>query len=298
MSRIPPEVFSVVANNLRRFCLEKGMLEAWPQSQLDILTACEDPSNIGSFYTNDCNGKNTKWPLRQTGQMVLEHELLKLGKEKGPEHPGFFCFTTSYRNEKNPVPGRHYNVFPMFEFEKPGNMEDLRVFETELLDALGFDNLPYHKADYMDVLGILNRYETLKQEFNNSNNFKEITHREEDLISEFFGWKILFLENFPNYTSPFWNMKKMGNYANKIDVIINGHETIGSAERSCNVDEMRNEFKTISDGLYANTLYNEFTKERVDEELEEFLQYDFFPRFGGGIGMNRLCSAMFKMGMF
>ena len=44
-------------------------------------------------------------------------------------------------------------------------------------------------------------------------------------------------------------------------------------------------FYTISDGQYKDILYKEFTKERVDRELDEFLDEDFFPRYGGGIGV-------------
>jgi hypothetical protein len=78
---------------------------------------------------------------------------------------------------------------------------------------------------------------------------------------------------------------------NKIDVILYGQETIGSAERSCDVEIMRNLFYTISDGGYAAKLFELFGKERVEKELEEFLSLDFFPRFGGGIGMTRLARA-------
>ena len=50
------------------------------------------------------------WHLLQTGQMWLEYDLLK-----DPSKPGFFCLSTSFRNEPNPVPGRHDKIFPMFE---------------------------------------------------------------------------------------------------------------------------------------------------------------------------------------
>jgi aspartyl/asparaginyl-tRNA synthetase len=83
-------------------------------------------------------------------------------------------------------------------------------------------------------------------------------------------------------------------YAKKIDVILSGMETIGSAERSCNKDEMRETFRTISNGDYAKLLYSHFGKERVDAELEEFLKYDFIPRSGGGIGITRLISSLKK----
>ena len=85
--------------------------------------------------------------------------------------------------------------------------------------------------------------------------------------------------------------------ANKCDVIIGGMETIGSAERSCDVQEMKEQFYTISDGGYANLLFDLFGKERVEYELFEFLSYDFKPRYGGGIGITRLISGMKKAGL-
>ena len=65
-------------------------------------------------------------------------------------------------------------------------------------------------------------------------------------------WKekgpIVSLQMFPERTSPFWNMRcaqrdLSGNgLYNKIDVIMYGQETIGSAERSCDTEEMRKTF--------------------------------------------------------
>ncbi len=101
------------------------------------------------------------------------------------------------------------------------------------------------------------------------------------------------INNYPNYTSPFWNMRQNGDgTAAKIDVIISGQETIGSAERGTDPIEMRDMFHTISDGLYANLLYDQFGKNRVEKELNDFLDLDFFPRVGGGIGITRLLHAM------
>ena len=69
-------------------------------------------------------------------------------------------------------------------------------------------------------------------------------------------------------------------------------ETIGSAERSSDTTEMRDMFHTISDGLYANLLFDLFGKNRVEKELDDFLGLDFFPRVGGGIGITRLLHAL------
>ena len=45
----------------------------------------------------------------------------------------------------------------------------------------------------------------------------------------------------------------------------------------------------------TNLLFDLFGKERVEAELEEFLNFDFFPRVGGGIGMTRMISALEKL---
>ncbi|HSX33098.1 MAG TPA: amino acid--tRNA ligase-related protein [Candidatus Saccharimonadales bacterium] len=263
--------FSEVINKMREFCLQKGFLEVSAQDRLSILAACEDPDTVATYkYAGQT------WPLPQTGQMWLEYELLTK-----PHLPGVFCVTTSYRAERNPVPGRHKIVFPMFEFELPGTIKDLEKFETELLEHLGFGG----RKDFF-----YKKYDDLKGHYKT----KELTYKHEAKMAKDFG-PIVFCEEFPISTSPFWNMKRKGqDYAHKIDVIMHGHETIGSAERSTNVDEMRQEFHTISGGEYAAKLFKLFGKKRVLAELDNFLSLNFFPRTGGGIGVTRMINAMHK----
>jgi len=106
------------------------------------------------------------------------------------------------------------------------------------------------------------------------------------------------ITDFPEMTSPFWNMSRHsnGSESKKIDVILGGMETIGSAERSCDVDMMRDTFHTITEGAYSNLLFELFGKDRVEAELEEFLKFDFFPRVGGGIGITRMIPALEGIG--
>ncbi len=263
--------FSYVVNKLRTFFLSKGYLEAHTQNRLSILAACEDPSTISTF-----NYVNKKWPLPQTGQMWLEHELLK-----NPKPPGYFCLSTSYRNEPNPIPGRHDLIFPMFEFELKGDLSEMKKMEFDLLEHLGYgDRSNFKEGNYVDLatkMGV-----------------QDISSKEEMSLYKDQGHNVFFLQNFPEYTSPFWNMKRYDDKktSKKIDVILSGMETIGSAERSCDKDDMRTRFLTISNGMYANTLYNQFGRERVDREMDEFLSYDFITRSGGGIGVTRLIRSM------
>lgn len=259
--------YSQAVGKMREFFVGKGFVEVPIQSRLSILAACEDPSTIGKFKFT-----NVEWPLPQTGQMWLEYEILK-----NPGVPGVFCVTTSFRDEPNPIAGRHERIFPMFEFESHGSLEDLRNLENGLLDHLGFASqradVDYEKA------AKFYKTETLEAE------------HEAKMVKDFA--PATFLSHFPGRTSPFWNMKQLDKdrFA-KIDVILHGQETIGSAERSCNVDEMRRNFYTISDGQYAKLLFKLFTKERVEQELNEYLKLPMIPRFGAGIGVTRMIRAM------
>lgn len=260
--------FTKVVQLLRQFFDKKGFLEVHTQNRLSILAACEDPFNISTF-----SYEKSIWPLPQTGQMWLEHELLTQ-----PEEKGFYCVSTSYRNEKNPIEGRHCLIFPMFEFELHGDMVDLYSLEIELIDFLGFKPNQIHNMEYKNVA---NHY-----------GVKEISSEIESKMNEEFG-EVFFLTNFPEYTNPFWNMKRHENgTAKKIDVILHGQETIGSAERSCDIEEMRKTFFTIENGKYAEKLIDLFGHHRVIAELNEFLENKFITRSGGGIGITRLIRAM------
>lgn len=270
---IDPYDYSFAVSRLRAFFVNRGFIEVHTQSRLSILAACEDPRTIATY-----NYGGQLWPLPQTGQMWLEHELLN-----NPQAPGFFCISTSFRNEPNPVPGRHDLIFPMFEFETRGGMDELRALEEDLLVYLGFGS----KASFVHQT-----YLETAEEFG----VKDITGEVETKINQTHG-PVFFLESFPLYTSPFWNMRKNGDVANKIDVILHGIETIGSAERSSDPEEMRKLFYSISDGMYADILFAQFGRERVKRELDEFLSLNFFPRFGGGIGLTRMMRALKLSGL-
>lgn len=272
--------YDFAINILRDFFRSLGFIETPVQHRISILAACENP---GSIATYSYGGR--VWPLPQTGQMWLEWELLK-----NPSATGFYCISTSYRNEYKIVKGRHNRIFPMFEFEMPGDMEFLAQFELLLLHKLGFKNRlgAWESSEYPRL-----EYDEVSKKYNN---VIELSAKHETQMEKDFGTALL-LQNFPEHTSPFWNMKRIGKYARKIDVIINGIETIGSAERSCDKDAMRHSFKTISGGHYAKTLYYQFTKKRVLKELDAFLSLNFFPRVGGGIGINRFIRALKLQGI-
>ena len=269
---ISPQKFTDTVGLLRSFFLDKGFLEVHTQNRLSILAACEDPFNVATYkYAGEV------WPLPQTGQMWLEHELLSK-----PDSKGFFCVSTSYRQEPNAIPGRHDIIFPMFEFEMPGDIYDLSKMEYELVEYLGFKK-PEEKT-----------YSKWQEYFSLNQDQELVAEHEAKMYNDF---STAMITDFPEFTSPFWNMSRYedGVRSKKIDVILGGMETIGSAERSTDKDQMRDTFHSITDGAYSKLLFDLFGKERVEAELEEFLKFDFFPRVGGGIGMARMIAALNPM---
>ena len=263
---INPKKFTNAVSLLRDFFLSKGFDEVHTQNRLSILAACEDPENVATY-----NYEGQVWPLPQTGQMWLEYELLTR-----PSSKGFFCVSTSYRQEPNAIPGRHDTIFPMFEFEMPGGINELLDMEYDLCDYLGFPTVT----------------EKTYNEWQNHYGVNgELDAQHELAMQSYFG--PCMITDFPEFTSPFWNMaRNEDGTSKKIDVILGGMETIGSAERSTDTDQMRDTFHTISNGEYAGLINSLFGEDRVEAELEKFLEFDFFPRSGGGIGMTRMISAL------
>jgi aspartyl/asparaginyl-tRNA synthetase len=275
---IGPQDFNNLINQMRTFFMQKNYKEVYPQPIRSIMAACEDPKTLRSF-TFDGN----TWPLSQTNQMNLEMILLTMPEEAD----GIYCMTTSYRDEPNPIPNRHDKIFPMWEFEHKGDYQYLMQTLSELAVHLGFvksvKDIPIFTYNEL-----CNHYGVTKLEAEH-----------ETLMWKEYG-DVVGISYFTSASDPFWNMKESGTFDektgdklfNKIDFIICGIETFGAAERSTNVEQMRNNFHSVSGGMYAKLLYNEFGKDRVENELEEYLSLPMFKRVGAGIGFTRLYRAM------
>ena len=240
--------FDIVVSKMRKFFKEVKGTRSPSSNKKSILAACEDPKTIATY-----NYEGQIWPLPQTGQMWLEHYLLE-----HPDENGFFCVSTSYRNEPDPVPGRHDRIFPMFEFELKGGMDELRKMEGELLDYLGFQRKEDGTFPSDDYDNVCKTYGVDVEK-------GELENEHEERLGEDHG--PIFFEVF--LSGSFWNMKLHDSklHSNKIDVIMHGIETIGSAERSCDPEAMRDTFYTIS-GEYANTLFAQFGKAVLKQNLK------------------------------
>lgn len=272
---ISPADYHFVVKKIRAYFEdERGFLESPVQCRLSCLSACEDPKTVTTL-----RHKGQVWPLPQTGQMQMEVDYLA-SHQDGKPYIGLYCMSISYRSEPNRDPERHAELaFPLPEWEEPGDMNQLIETEKGLLRSLGYQDSDFHEIDYDDAC-VKYGVDILENEH-------------EKLLCNDLG-PVVFLKHFPVRTSPFFNMKLHDSeeHAYKVDVLLHGMETFGSAERSCDVPHMRKMFDTISEGKYKEKLYHEFGKDRVENELAQYFQYDFIPRCGGGIGLTRLIRSM------
>ena len=90
-ANIDPHEFNQVAEKLSSFFRGRGFVQSWTLSRTSILAACEDPATIATYEY-----AGTVYPLPQTGQMWLEHDILT---NRNAYPHGLFCMSNSWRNE-------------------------------------------------------------------------------------------------------------------------------------------------------------------------------------------------------
>lgn len=319
--RIKPTDYGKSIKLVQSFFEQEGLQHTYAMNDMRLMAACEDANNIA---ITELGGHNQA--LMQTGQMALEaditgnlevqniihnvnNNLLKIGDlvrlktlssrgniyaiecveqlennitPKPLELPkGYFAHNTSIRNESRAGDGRREFKFPLTEFEfqnenEESGFDELVEFLSKLFVHLGFDT---PKLVY---------YEEECQKFG----VEMIEDKEEQLLCDKYG-SVVLLGKFPLRTDPYWNMRHAGfGIYDKIDVIVHGFESAGTAVRSCNVSEMRDQIVLQDKGNYIRTMYQFFGNQRVEEEIEEYLDYKFIPRCGGGLGMSRIIRGM------
>lgn len=270
MANVNSYWYHKTVSRLREFFTSRGFIEVHQQSHQSFLAVADNLSTITTYQYG-----NETYLLPQSAHMWLEFELLK-----NPDLPGVFCCSTSYRQHKNPVAGRHENIFPIFDFETSGNIETMAKLQKELLEHFGFDISTLKTAQYEDItldFGV-----------------RKIDAATETRIGRELS-PITIVKNKPNSLNPSWSSKRKDNHVKTSDVILYGMEIIGASERGTNPEHMRERFYTIDDGNFAKTLFETFGQARVERELGEFLSLDLFPRSTGSIGLTRMISALRKL---
>jgi len=307
--------FNYLIKKIREYCTQQRLLESCVQHRKSYTAMCEDPNNVMVLERKVNGGGTVKVPAPQTGQLQLERELqyfIENGYgylfEQGKCN-GFYALNYSYRNEDHEDPleddpekgitARYRRQFPMFEVELTCNFEGLIKFIAGLLKHLGF---PVHLAKRGTWV------ETAKRL-----GVKDIDREAELRIGK--ETPIYFLTHFPleatdgfESTDPFWNMSRDPENPKltlKVDVIVNGEETFGCAERSCDVEDMKKRFFTQGNGEYhkllfkiaGNGLISEGSR-KVGAELADYWSRPLITRSGFGMGWTRLVRAMKNLNLF
>ena len=267
MAHIHAYWYHKTVSRLREFFISKGFLETNPQPRQSYLSVADDIRTMMTYS----DGENT-FQLPQTAHMWLEFELLK-----NPELPGVFCCSTSYRKHLNPIPGRHENTFPIFDFEMPGPLHHAMALQKELIAYLGFDISAYQEMAYPEVAQTLG--------------VRRIDAASESRIGQEKS-TVFVVTHKPETIHPFWGVRRVNGVAQTANCLLYGMDTLSVSERGHHRERLRNRFYDIDDGLYAQTLFDTFGQQNVERELGEFLSLDLFPRSTGSIGVTRLIRAL------
>lgn len=268
---IDPKVISAVVKKIREYFDGIGYLEVFTNNRPSVMSSCEDARTVATFQY-----AGRQFALPQTQQPALEHVFYA---DDGTVE-GYYTLSTSYRDEQHPVRGRHQIAFPLFEWEGKGDVNRLMDVEEGLLRHLGFTDVV--RMSYTEVC---EKY-----------GVEEVTLVEEEKLGH--EHQVVLMYNFP-VEHTYFNMKRIGGgLAAKVDAIVGGKETFGSAERSSNVGEMQHSFETSEGGEYAKKL-REIHGDGLEYELNAY--FDLFKnakeervRNGAGIGMTRLIAALQK----
>lgn len=271
---INPEDFKYMMNKITRFFISRGFAETYPSPNSSILsTYCKFEGIIPTH-----------------GYVWLENELLD-----NPDRNGYF----SIRNHYIVSPGKQ-NYYT-FDFESKGTMSDMIQLNRHLLAYLGFttSNIPRRSNYYNDsyfrgkvaeslVNDSLYYSETEYDDISIQTNCPGQTDKLDPRIRKEYN-SVCFIKNFPKESNSLWNIKEMNNKTKRVDIILNGINTITGYEKSCNPEEIKHNFYEQN---HVDILYNTFSKQKVDKDFDEYISKTLFPRYGGRIIMSNIADAM------
>lgn len=287
----PISLYDEMVRGTRTFCHDDSLEEVHAGVGMLRLRACEDPDTmvVAAWKGGKKDGEAPDYiPLPQSEQMGLENRLMVEGRDT--DAMGYFCMSTSHRDEDDLASGRRLRVFPILEVEKWGGFDCLLRWQADYLRHMGFETpVVVDYRDYAQYRGVT---------FLNNDDERALAKDAGPVVQ---------LVNHPageddhGDSWPFFNMKwekdERGVYARKCDVIIDGVETFGSAERESCPLTMREQFYRSVNGRYAQRLFADMGEATIIAELEAYLGlFDSRKaldntRFGMGVGFTRFMAA-------
>lgn len=219
-----------------------------PELVHTITSSCEYDPN--DMITCKKNGMIHGLP--QSNLKWVQHLLHKFN-----HGGGVFMMGTSYNKT---------SITPIIDFAAYGTFEDLLELLTDFCIHMGFDksDIIYHNP--MDI-NILKDSECLR----------------------FRDKKCMITTGLDKmYNTYFWSYKLVDKQYKIASVLINGQQVILGGERRISVSDMIYDVYTLDNGDYIDTLYQLFTKKRVDDELMKYSNVKLVIRFGATINLQRL----------
>lgn len=252
------------------------------------LAACENHKAIASTVFG-----NRIAALPQTAQMLLETYLLLFDDVNS-----IYTQSISYRDEEIVKDSRHLRLFSMLEIEQRGGFDKLKMF-LELFSEYFFGK-SIKFVSYFEAL------ELVGKKLNDT-----LSEADETVIVGEYDCPV-GLYYFPESSNPYFNMSRTTftykgkdyRVAEKIDLLVKDREgraleVGGFAKRSSDILDIINNFETLMDGAYKNTLYAIAGKSAINKEFDQYLTIlqaaiyrNMAERWGGGIGILRLLETM------
>lgn len=211
-------------------------VEVCVHGELNTLAACDNPRAMCTF-----NHNGYTWPLPQSCLVALEHILYE-PKTGTDTSKGVFTVCASYRADSDGDGGR-LALRPKVEVAAFGEYSDMRDTAVTLLQELGF----------LGKYRFVNYIQHARGNAWDPNVVSDILKPE----------TVTFIEDIPHYR---WD-------ANHVSKVYCGHtELITVAEHTVESDKLLRAFLTFDEGRLSNHLYAQFGKERVDNDLFEFMR--------------------------
>lgn len=256
--------YNTVIHLLRKFLDKLNFIELFTQNKLGILTICDDPKAMCTF-----NYGGYVWPLPQSSIIWLEHELFT-----NPDLAGIYTVCTTYKNDPNYSKKKSDNILeadvvvPNFEFVTFGEYSEIILLVVNLLQELGF----LEKYTFVNYNQLVKRHGS--------------TNLSIDVLAPTKG--VTFVEHVPNQK---WGMK----YTSK--VYIYQTEILSFSEHLKDSNDLLETFFTLDNGHLSEYLYAQFSKERVDKELFNFINTRGKTVVSCSINIPNLMNVMFDLNM-
>ena len=175
---------------------------------------------------------------------------------------GLYIIGTSYNGGY--IKDVSKNIYPILDFVDYGTIDDLINIVTEFCLYLGYtkQDITYISPNNINILD------------------------ENECKNHFSKYKIVITTSLDvKFNKYYWFYNTFDKKYKVVALIINGQRVLIGGERMTNIHEIILKFYTIDKGNYVTSLYNIFTKCRIDDEIVKYTNLKLVERFGATINL-------------